>query len=210
MNPYKHRTGLMKSSGFFLFQYTVQTGLMGIMIGLMPGWHLFGQAVENAKKINKMLVQLQEPKKAKGKELFIVTERELNDFIAAAIEINKPKGLRKMVMNLQDNNNFYARAFIKADEIKLEGIAGKMLAALLQGDQLVEAEGHVTVKDKKVNYELDKTRINGMAIPAAMASELASYVIQERHPEMDLKKPCDLPYGISDVRIKKNSLIVER
>ena len=200
----------MKSSGIFFYRYAVQIGLAVTLMGLIPARYLFGQAVENAKKINKMLVQLQEPKKGKSKEQFIISERELNDFITAAIEINKPKGLRKIVMNLQDNNNFYARAFIKADEIKLEGIAGKMLATLFQGDQLVEAEGHVTVKDKKVNYDLDKTRINGMTIPAAMASELASYVIQEKHPQMDLNKPCDLPYGILDVRIKRNSLIIER
>lgn len=181
---------------------------------LLLGWFSLevplGQSVENAKRMNKLLVQLKEEKKGTAKENFVISERELNDFIAAAIEINKPQGLRKMVMNLQDNNLFYARAFIKAEEIPLDGAAGKVLKSMFQGDQLVEAEGRIRIIQNKMECNLDKTRINGMPIPSSLASELASVLIQARPPHINIKEPFDLPYGISNVRIEKSRLIVER
>jgi hypothetical protein len=190
------------------------TGRPALLLFLLLGWcgteTSFGQSVENAKRMNRLLVQLKEAKKGTAKELFTISEQELNDFIAAAIEINKPQGLRKMVMNLQDNNFFYARAFIKAEDIALDGAAGKVLKTMFQGDQLVEAEGHIRIIKNKMEYNLDKTRINGMPIPSSLASELASVLVQARPPHIDIKEPFDLPYGISNVRIEKSRLIVER
>ncbi len=179
------------------------TGLFSIEL-------IWGQAVENARKVNQILVKLKDPKQGTAPEKFEISERELNDFIAAAIEINKPKGMRKMVMDLQGNNQFYARAFVRTEDIELEGVAGKALKSMFQGDQLVEAEGSIRIEKKKMSYDLSKTRINGLVIPSSMASDLAAFLIQARPPHINIREPFDLPYGIAEVRIEKSKLIVER
>lgn len=177
------------------------------------GFCLCGEpVVKNEQRLDQLLERWRNPDRTPSSETVVISEKELNDYIAYSLEKNKQPGLRKLIMELKPKDTFYARAFVNGDEMKIntEGIAGRVLRSMLQGDQLLEADGHIEMIGTKLKYDVDGIRLNGMSIPSGLTKELAVYLLKDKMSQASFV-PLELSsYGISRVKIEEDSLTVEQ
>lgn len=164
---------------------------------------------DGASRVNEVLVKLKEPKKGKSLETYILTEQEVNSFADAAIQSKKRLGIMKVSFDLKPGT-FFTTALINMDDVKLSGFAFRMFKAVLSGTQRLEAEGKLLNTGGKGSYEVQSARFNNIPVPAFVVNAVIGYLGQRQPPHIDVTEPFTWPYGIRDVKIVTDKVVVIR
>lgn len=168
-----------------------------------------GLPEDPATRVHQVLVKLKEPKKNKRSERFVFTGEELNAFADAVIQGEKRLGVEKLRLGLKQDG-FSARAVINMDEVQLSGIAFRMFRAVMSGMQTLEAEGKFTTANGKGVCKITSSSFNNLPVPAWLVNAVIGYLGKRQPPHIDISEPFDLPYGIRDVKLIPDKLVLIR
>ncbi|MBI4445353.1 MAG: hypothetical protein HY645_05525 [Acidobacteria bacterium] len=164
---------------------------------------------DGASRVNEVLTKLKEPKKGKSQESYTLTEGELNAFTEVAIAGKKRLGVKKIHFDLKQGT-FATTAVINMDDVQLTGMAFRMFKAVLSGTQTLQAHGKLTSAKGKASYEVESAKFNSIPVPAFLVNAVVSFLGKRQPPHIDVTEPFNLPYGIQEVRIISDKLIVVR
>lgn len=164
----------------------------------------FGGSDEAAARVEQLLQRLEAQSKSSASrpETYVLSEEDLNAFLAVRLRKYNPKGVESVrVVFRQD------RLLVRAD-VDLSKIVSSrkapeagLLAALLGGRHQVEVDGVLEVEDGRGQYRLVGLNLDGVPFPPMLLDSLVDRLIEATQLSDDPRKPFTMPYGIKDVTI---------
>lgn len=163
-----------------------------------------GESDEAAARVEQLLQRLeaQSDSSASRSETYVLSEEDLNAFLAFRLRKYDPKGVESVrVVFRQD------RLLIRAD-VDLSKIVSNrkapeagLLAALFGGRHQVEVDGVLEVEDGRGQYRLAGLSLDGVPFPAMLLDSLMDRLIEAAQLSDDPRRPFTMPYGIKAVTI---------
>ncbi|GAB4244968.1 MAG: hypothetical protein Kow00109_20940 [Acidobacteriota bacterium] len=164
----------------------------------------------NASKVNEVIVQIKNTAD-KGSPLHLeVREADLNAWVAIVAESRPELGVKQTRVELLGDDRLRAAAEVDMDQVKLEGLSVQLFRTVLSGVQRLEVEGRLECSDGQARYVLERASLNGVALPAWLATQVLSYLSSHHSGGVDVTEPFDLPYGIRDVSIVPGKVVITR
>ncbi len=165
-----------------------------------------------AERVEKMLDELEAREKAQDKEkrTYILTESDLNAFLAAKIKERPRKDVESLRIEMKEAI-FTTFLKVNFDEVDIKGdsVTKSLLKALLRGTQTIEFDGRLKTEDGKGTYEVERATLNGMPLPPSLVNSILSAVGRRQDPPFDPMEPFDLPYGIKTVKVSPGKATLE-
>jgi len=163
-------------------------------------------------RVEKMLEELEAREQAQDKEkrTYILTEPDLNAFLAAKIKERPRKDVESLRVEMKDA---LFTTFIKIDfdevEIKGDSMTASLLKALLRGTQTIEVDGRLQTENGKGTYLVERATLNGMPLPASLVNSILSSVGKRQDPPFDPTEQFDLPYGVKTITVTLGKATLE-
>ncbi len=164
----------------------------------------FGGPNEAAARVEQLLQRLETQSKSSesGPETYVLSEEDLNAFLAFRLRKYNPKGVESVrVVFRQD------RLLVQADVDLSKVVSSRkapeagLLTALLGGRHQVEVDGILEAEDGRGRYRLVGLSLDGVTFPAMLLDSLIDRLIEATQLPVDPRKPFTMPYGIKDVTI---------
>lgn len=169
-----------------------------------------GWGADGAARVNRLLTRLKQPKNGPASEVFTLSEADLNDFARAVLAGRKRLGVQTVQIDLQKNGRIDGTAVVNMDKVRLEGFAVSMFRAALSGTQVLRTRGKFSVLEGRGLYSIEQASFNGVTVPAWLVESVVGYLGARQPPHLDVTEPFDLPFGIVDVRIEPDKLVLVR
>ena len=168
------------------------------------GGAALGGSNDAADRVEQLFQRLeaQSESSASRPETYVLSEEDLNAFLAFRLRKYNPKGVESVkVVFLQ--NRMLVRADVDLSKIVSSSKAPEtaLLAALLTGRHQVEVDGVLEVEDGRGQYRLVGLSLDGVPFPAVLLDSLVDRLIEAAQLSDDPRKPFTMPYGIKDVTI---------
>ncbi|RPJ84124.1 MAG: hypothetical protein EHM18_12400 [Acidobacteria bacterium] len=163
-------------------------------------------------RVEKMLEDLEAREQVQDKEkrTYILTEPDLNAFLAAKIKERPRKDVESLRVEMKDG---LFTTFIKIDfdevEIKGDSMTASLLKALLRGTQTIEVDGRLQTENGKGTYLVERATLNGMPLPASLVNSILSSVGKRQDPPFDPTEQFDLPYGVKTITVTPGKATLE-
>lgn len=164
----------------------------------------------NASKVNEVIVQIKESADEATPLQLEVQEADLNAWIRVVAESRPELGVRKTEVELLGGDRLRAAAEVDMDQVRLEGLSVQVFRTVLSGVQRLEVEGKVDCHEGRGRYILERARLNGVAVPVWLATQVLSYLSSHHSGGIDVTEPFDLPYGIRKVTIVPGKVLISR
>ncbi len=172
----------------------------------------FGGPNEAAARVEQLLQRLETQSNSSESrpETHVLTEEDLNAFLAFRLRKYDPKGVESVrVVFRQD------RLLVQADVDLSQVVSSKkapeagLLAALLGGRHQVEVDGILEAEDGRGRYRLVGLSLDGVTFPAMLLDSLMDRLIEATQLPVDPRKPFTMPYGIKDVTISPGRATIQ-
>lgn len=138
-----------------------------------------------------------------------IEEADLNAFLDREVQLQAPRGVERLTVDLKSSNVFVTFLTIDMDEVELsESMAAGVMATLFGGKQKLDVEGRLKTADGVGSYEVLGARLNGFPLPAAVVASLLRAVGNNLEPPFDPTEPFALTHGIRRVEIKADQAII--
>lgn len=133
-------------------------------------------------------------------EKAVITESELNSYIAYRIETEKEEVMRELRLKLFEENRVEAKVLVD--------LSGQDLPKLLQPRMTFYLGGKIKVKDEKVKLEVKELFLEGQPIQPRIL-DLVIYIASkiENTEPTSLSEWYDLPYGIKNIETQRGKAI---
>lgn len=153
--------------------------------------------------------QLRQPKSPP--RTYSMSEGEINSYIVYKMKQQPVKGMKSLVLNLQDANHLTATALVDFDQVKLrnEGMMGSLFKKIMTGDHYLKMDGTLASGQHKGQFVVTRAELGGVVIPNSLVLAIIRHVGEKQHPPVDLTKPFELPYGIERVEISTGAVRVK-
>ena len=76
-----------------------------------------------------------------------------------------------------------------------------MVDALIGGTHNLSVKGKLVGHDGRGKFDLQEVHVDGIPVPAILIQTLINKYVKPKYPEVDLKEPFDLPYGIEEIKL---------
>lgn len=165
-----------------------------------------------AERVEKMLDELEAREQVQDteKRTYILTESDLNAFLAAKIKERPRKDVESLRIEMKDA---IFTTFLEVDfdqvEIKGDSMTTSLLRALLRGRQTIEFDGQLQTENGKGTYEVKRATLNGLPLPPSLVNSILSAVGRRQDPPFDPMEPFDLPYGVKTVTVSPGKATLE-
>ncbi len=169
-----------------------------------------GSAKDGSSRVNELLNQLKRPKASAAGERFELSERDLNEFAGVVIGSRKNLGVRSILLDLQPGGVIAGVAVVDMDQVQVGGFAASMFKTVLSGTQTIKTTGRLSVKNRRAEYDIEEASFNGVWVPAWLVNSVVGYLGGKQPPHVDITEPFDLPFGIADVRVEADRLVILR
>ncbi|MDA2930970.1 hypothetical protein MYX84_13675 [Acidobacteria bacterium AH-259-O06] len=169
-----------------------------------------GHAGEGATRVNKVLTELKKPKQGEAAQRFELSEADLNDFALAAIQSKKRLGVKQVVVDLRSGAMIESTALVNMDEVELTGFTARMAKSLLSGTQTLKVLAKLSVENGEGSFEIQSAGMNGISVPVWIVNLVVSYLSKRQPPHIDITEPFNPPYGIKDMRVTANRVVIVR
>jgi hypothetical protein len=171
-----------------------------------------GSSDPGAERVEKMLDELEAGEEAQDKEkrTYVLTESDLNAYLAAKIKERPRKDVESLRIEMKES---IFTTFLKLDmdevEVKGDSMAKSLLKALFRGKQTIEFDGRLTTDNGKATYEVERATLNGVPLPPSLVNSILSAVGRQQDPPFDPTEPFDLPYAIKTVKVSPGKATLE-
>ena len=133
-----------------------------------------------------------------------LTDVELNSYLRYMAADQIPVGIVEPTLNAVGSGRVSGRAIVDLDAVRKQKQRGWLDPVGYLGGRLpVTAEGVLTTKDGRGQFQLESAEISGVTVPKAVLQELLSYY--SRTPEnpdgINMDAPFELPARIREIRV---------
>lgn len=167
-------------------------------------WGLQDYSLDEALKVQKLLHQIQSQQnlKEKGKQQkALVSESELNSYVAYRIEVEKEEILRELRFKLFDHNRIEGKMSLDLKNLNISDLFKPQIDLFFRAKLLV--------KEGKGKLKIKKLFLHQKPIQPALLDRLVSAVSQKKNTEFKgLDDWYELPPGIEGIETQKGRLIV--
>ncbi len=183
-----------------------------VALGQTPSSPPAGSPDPAAERVEKMLDELEARESAQDKEkrTYILTESDLNAFLAAKIKERPRKDVESLRIEMKEE---FFTTFLRVDmdqvDIKGDSMTKSLLKALFRGKQTIEFDGRLKTDNGKGTYEVERATLNGMPLPPSLVNSILSAVGRQQDPPFDPMEPFDLPYAIKTVKVSPGKATLE-
>ena len=183
-----------------------------VALGQTPSSPPAGSPDPAAERVEKMLDELEARENAQDKEkrTYILTESDLNAFLAAKIKERPRKDVESLRIEMKEE---FFTTFLRVDmdqvDIKGDSMTKSLLKALFRGKQTIEFDGRLKTDNGKGTYEVERATLNGMPLPPSLVNSILSAVGRQQDPPFDPMEPFDLPYAIKTVKVSPGKATLE-
>ena len=181
-------------------------------LGQTPSSPPAGSPDPAAERVEKMLDELEARESAQDKEkrTYILTESDLNAFLAAKIKERPRKDVESLRIEMKEE---FFTTFLRVDmdqvDPKGDSMTKSLLKALFHGKQTIEFDGRLKTDNGKGTYEVERATLNGMPLPPSLVNSILSAVGRQQDPPFDPMEPFDLPYAIKTVKVSPGKATLE-
>ncbi len=150
--------------------------------------------------------------RAPKSKVTIVTETELNSYLAFNIRDKLPRGLAQPEITMVGNGAVAGRVLVDIDEFKRGRDAQDIFDPLnyVSGQAPITARGVLRAEGGKGRFILSTAELMGVPLPRQLVQELVAYF--SRTPEnrrgIDLDAPFDLPAKIRRIEVKQGEALI--
>lgn len=167
-------------------------------------WGIQDYSLDEALKIQKLLHQIQSQQNSKEKEKpqkAVVSESELNSYVAYRIELEQEKTLRKLQFKLFDHDRIEGKMVLDIRNLEISDLLKPQIKLYFRAKLLVE-EGRGKLK-------IEKLFLHQKPIQPALLDMIVSSISQNEGTEYkSLRDWYELPQGIESINTQKGRLIV--
>lgn len=160
--------------------------------------------------IEELLVRLKTPKQGTEIEEFEISEKAANAWAVGAVEKQPKLGVRELTVDFRSPDLIATDLVVDMDQLEIGGYSEMLLGAALTGLQELKVVGRLEVSQGNGRYTVQQAALNGVDIPAWLANTILSYLSTNQPPNVDVTQPFALPYGISDIRLTEDRIIISR
>ena len=126
-----------------------------------------------------------------------VTESELESYVVYAMKEDIPVQLDSFTVHL-------APGTVAADTqmtFTSNTTGNPLVDALMGGTHNMSVKGHLSGAEGVGKFNLDEVQLDGIPVPKILIQTLVEKYVKPKYPEVDLKAPFDLPWGIRSIDI---------
>lgn len=160
--------------------------------------------------IEELLAKLTVPKRGPETQEFQITEEAVNAWALNALSKQPKLGIKSFNVDFREPQTIATDVVVDMDKVKFQGYAALLAETTLSGLQELEVVGNLEVEDGTGVYTVEQAMLNGVAIPAFLANTIISHLSKSQPPNMDVTEPFPLPYGILDVRLTEDTVVIVR
>jgi hypothetical protein len=160
-------------------------------------------SVDQALKVFQYIKKLEKARLESGRnklDSIVVTESELNSYIAYRIETENEEIMKQLYMKILNNNRIEGKILID--------LRGHKIPQILKAKMNIYFAGKVEVKDEKVRVVMKKLYMEDQPIQPELL-DLIIFIaskLQNTNPT-SLYDWYDLPYGIKDIKTRERKAI---
>jgi hypothetical protein len=133
---------------------------------------------------------------------YILTESDLNAYLAAKIKERERRDVETLVVEMKDGV-FTTNLLIDFDQVEIQGdsVSKTFFKAILRGKQTIVVDGRLRTDNGKGTYHVEQASINGVPLPPSLVNAILSAVGKRQDPPFDPTQPFDLPYSIKTIKV---------
>jgi hypothetical protein len=141
---------------------------------------------------------------------YVVSESDLNAYLAAQLKERKRRDLQSMVVRL-GKGTFTAFVTVDLNQVDASGASTAMslLRRLLGGRQSLAIEGSLSGDKGQGVMTLDRARVNRLPLPTSLLGAVLSAVGRRQRDPFYLDDPFPLPYGLKRIRIEPGKATIQ-
>jgi hypothetical protein len=188
-----------------LMAATVLTGVVGIlMLRNLLAQPLPAQAQvskDPAEALEAKIDTLKRAEKTKGSrmpETMEVSEVELESYVLNGLRDDIPARVDSIDVQLTDG--------AVAADTKLtfapDSTGNPMVDVLIVGTHTLFVKGKLSATHNVGRFELVEVQVDGIPVPNVLIEALIARYVKPKYPEVDLKEPFTMPWGIESLTIK--------
>jgi len=143
---------------------------------------------------------LKKAEKAKGPrspQTMEVSEVELESYVLNGLREDIPARVDSIDVQLTDG----AVAADSKLTFASDSTGNPMLDALIAGTHTLFVKGKLSAKANQGQFELQDVRVDGIPVPNVLIETLIAKYVKPKYPDVDLKKPFTMPWGIDSLTI---------
>jgi len=176
------------------------------IFGIFP-WSVFAA---DSNSVEQLLETLRKPKAGDAKEVYYLSENEVNTWSEKFLGRNGEFGVEQVRIDFLGQNRLSVRSLIDMDRIDLESFSAQVFQSVLSGKQEVLLVGVLKVNSPRAEFEVERTEVNGIEIPIWLVEMGISYFSSQQKLNNDLSKPFYLPFGLTGVDIGTDRMKLTR
>ena len=136
-------------------------------------------------------------KGTRGPQTVEVSEVELESYVLNGLREDIPARVDSIDVQLTDG--------AVAADTKLtfgsDSTGNVMVDALIAGTHTLFLKGKLAAKANEGQFELVDVKVDGIPVPNILIETLIAKYVKPKYPEVDLKKPFTMPWGIDSLTI---------
>lgn len=141
----------------------------------------------------------------------IVTEQELNSFLAFHARQEIPAGVLDPTVSIAPAGRLVGRAIVDLDAVrKARQAAGQSAPMLMTGRLPIQAAGVLKTSNGMGRFELHEAWVSGIPIPKALLQQIVGHYTRTSDlPDgIDLDAPFELPSAIREIRTSQGAATI--
>ncbi len=141
----------------------------------------------------------------------IIHQREINAYLQFQAAPEFPAGVTGAEVSLRDGGVLSVRATVNLSVMREAQPQGASdFLQYLSGRLPVTVDGEVHAQSGVANVDVELVTIGGVPVPVSVFADLVRhYSTSEQYPDgVDFTEPLDLPYGMSELRVEHERVVV--
>jgi hypothetical protein len=146
--------------------------------------------------------------RAGKKTEFVLTEAEVNEYMASSLKRQPRPGLQSTQIRFFPKNyvNTYTVMDFDAVEKWKPGTIPTLLRPVLTGKKTIWVDMRFQVAGSRLTYTVEKAYFENIWLPATLVQKMIEVVAGRQPEHYDTTKPLPLPFGLRDVRVAERTL----
>ena len=140
-----------------------------------------------------------------------IYQHEVNAYIRLQLREQLPDGINDPLVSLDTNGEISVQATIDLSAVTRNRQPNQTdLFGRLNGQLLVAASGRLYTENRTGRVEIRSVTVGGIGVPLGILAEIVRYYSRsvEKPDGIDLFAPFELPYGITEVNVTAERVVV--
>jgi hypothetical protein len=161
-----------------------------------------------AQKFLSLFEQLRTSASTKKQVSFLMTDTEINEYLAYSMKVTPRPGLDSARVKVFDHNYLSTLALIDFDAVERwkPGTIPFLLRPVLSGKKSIWVDVRFNVQNGAATFRVEKAYFQNIPIPAIVVEKVIQLAAARQPEKYDTTKPVPLPFGLKNLWTKGNAV----